>query len=29
MMKVFYESKDGVVASEAKRAQSQWVILEK
>ncbi|KAK6126807.1 hypothetical protein DH2020_039455 [Rehmannia glutinosa] len=28
-MKVVYESKNGVVASEAKRAQTQWVILDK
>ncbi|KAL8498173.1 hypothetical protein ACS0TY_021492 [Phlomoides rotata] len=28
-MKMFYESKDGVVASEAKRAQTQWVVLDK
>ncbi|KAL7093739.1 hypothetical protein ACP275_11G058700 [Erythranthe tilingii] len=28
-MKVVYGSKDGLVASEAKRAQSQWVVLDK
>ncbi|KAL0426914.1 UNVERIFIED_CONTAM: Inactive protein kinase SELMODRAFT [Sesamum latifolium] len=28
-MKVVYGSKDGVVASEARRAQTQWVILDK
>ncbi|PIN09487.1 Serine/threonine protein kinase [Handroanthus impetiginosus] len=28
-LKVVYESKDGVVASEAKKAQTQWVILDK
>lgn len=28
-MKVIYGSKDGSVASEAKRAQTQWVVLDK
>ncbi|XP_073140440.1 inactive protein kinase SELMODRAFT_444075-like isoform X2 [Henckelia pumila] len=28
-MKMVYESKDGVVASEAKRTQTKWVVLEK
>lgn len=28
-MKVVSRSKDGVVASEAKRAQAQWVVLDK
>lgn len=28
-MKVVFESKDGVVAAEAKRTQAQWVVFDK